>query len=339
MKYAGYFLQHMILQDYIHDIFSIRSEDDFHRLALSAFRYQYAHNLIYQKYVDLIGCNPIHVNDIYHIPFLPISFFKYHHIVSGAQEPELIFGSSGTTGLRSFHYVLSADVYKTSLLKSFELSFGPALHYAYLCLLPSYAERNDSSLIYMAKELIQQSKHPLSGFYLHSDDKKLINVLMELENTQQPTILLGVTFALLDLAAVTPMPLKYVRILETGGMKGRGKEMVRQEVHEILKKAFSVDVVYSEYGMTELLSQAYMHADGLFHAPPWMRILCRETEDPFTWVSPGKTGGINVIDLANIYSCCFIETQDLGKVYSYGSFEVIGRFDHSDIRGCNLMMI
>lgn len=329
----------MILTHYIHDIFSIQSEDDFQRLALWAFRYQYAHNLIYKKYVDLIGCNPSCVNDIYHIPFLPITFFKNHRIVSDAKEPELIFGSSGTTGYRSFHYVLSADVYNTSLLKSFELAFGPASQYAYVCLLPSYAERNDSSLIYMAQQLIQQSKHPLSGFYLRADDKELNNVLMELENTQQPAILLGVTFALLDLADVSSMPLKSVRIVETGGMKGRRREMIRQEVHEIFKKSFSVDVVYSEYGMTELLSQAYLHADGLFHSPPWMRILCRETEDPLTWVSPGKTGGINVIDLANIYSCCFIETQDLGKVHSDTMFEVNGRFDHSDIRGCNLMVI
>jgi phenylacetate-coenzyme A ligase PaaK-like adenylate-forming protein len=339
MKYAGYFLQSMMLSNYIHDIFSIQHEEEFHRQALWAFRYQYEHNVIYQKYVNLIGCNPSDVNDIYHIPFLPISFFKNHHIVSGTQEPELIFGSSGTTGTRSLHYVFSADIYKKSLLKSFELFFGHPSQYAYVCLLPSYIERNDSSLIYMANELIKQSNHPLSGFYLHAEDKELTKVLLELESTQQPTILLGVTFALIDLATVSPMPLKFVRIVETGGMKGRGKEMVRQEVHEILKKAFSVDVVYSEYGMTELLSQAYMHADGLFHAPPWMRILCRETEDPFTWVPMGKTGGINVIDLANIYSCCFIETQDLGKVYSDGSFEVIGRFDHSDIRGCNLMVI
>ncbi|MCX7744441.1 MAG: acyl transferase [Flavobacteriales bacterium] len=329
----------MVLNDFIHDIFSIQSEEDFRRLALLAFQYQYQHNLIYKKYVDLIGCSPSKVNDIYQIPFLPISFFKNHRIISGNQSPELIFGSSGTTGTRSFHYVLSANIYKSSLLKSFELTFGPAFQYAYVCLLPSYAERNDSSLVYMANELIQKSNHPLSGFYLHADDKALTNVLMELEKSQQPTILLGVTFALLQLASVSPMPLKSVRIVETGGMKGRGKEMVRQEVHEILKSAFSVDVVYSEYGMTELLSQAYMQADGLFHSPPWMRIICRETEDPFAWVEAGRTGGINVIDLANIYSCCFIETQDLGKTHSEGLFEVIGRFDHSDIRGCNLMVI
>jgi hypothetical protein len=191
----------------------------------------------------------------------------------------------------------------------------------------------------MANQLISKSKHPLSGFYLNATDDQLKKVLTQLEQSKQPTILLGVTFALLQLAEHFSMPLKSVLIMETGGMKGRGKEMIRQEVHQILKKAFSVDTVYSEYGMTELLSQAYMRSDGYFYSPPWMRILCREPEDPFAWVSPGKTGGINVIDLANIYSCCFIETQDLGKIYSDSSFEVIGRFDHSDIRGCNLMVM
>ncbi len=329
----------MNLRDYINGVFLIQSEKEFYQYALFAFRYQYEHNLIYRKYTDLIGCNPAEVNEILQIPFLPISFFKNFQVVTANYPPELIFGSSGTTGARSFHYVLSADIYKKSLLKSFELAFGPAVHYAYVCLLPSYAERNDSSLIYMANELISKSKHPLSGFYLNARDEELKKVLIKLEQANQPTILLGVTFALLELAEHFSMPLKSVRIMETGGMKGRGKEMVRQEVHQILRNAFSVDTVYSEYGMTELLSQAYMQSDGLFYSPPWMRVLCRETEDPFAWVGLGKTGGINVIDLANIYSCCFIETQDLGKTHSDSSFEVIGRFDHSDIRGCNLLVV
>jgi len=329
----------MTLRDYINGVFSIQSEKEFCHYALFAFRYQYEHNLIYRKYADLIGCDSADVNEIFQIPFLPISFFKNFQVVTGNHPPELIFGSSGTTGSRSFHYVLSADIYKESLLKSFELAFGSAAQYAFVCLLPSYAERNDSSLIYMAKELISKSRHPLSGFYLDAGDEELKKVLMKLELANQPTILLGVTFALLELAEYFSMPLKSVLIMETGGMKGRGKEMIRQEVHQILKKAFSVDTVYSEYGMTELLSQAYMRSDGYFYSPPWMRILCREPEDPFAWVGPGKTGGINVIDLANIYSCCFIETQDLGKTHSDSSFEVIGRFDHSDIRGCNLMVM
>lgn len=329
----------MNLNDYISGFFTIQSENEFCHYALFAFQYQYEHNEIYRKYVDLIGCVPTDVNEISQIPFLPITFFKNFQVVTSNRTPELVFGSSGTTGARSFHYVLSADIYKQSLLKSFELAFGPAAHYAFVCLLPSYAERNDSSLIYMAQELISKSNHPLSGFYLNADDEALQKALIKLEQANQPAILLGVTFALLELAKHFSMPLKSVRIMETGGMKGRGKEMVRQEVHQILRKAFSVDTVYSEYGMTELLSQAYMKPDGLFYSPNWMRVLCRETEDPFAWVGPGKTGGINVIDLANIHSCCFIETQDLGKTYTSSTFEVIGRFDHSDIRGCNLMVI
>jgi hypothetical protein len=229
-------------------------------------------------------------------------------------------------------------IYEQSFLNGFTSFYGPVDEYCILALLPSYLEREGSSLVYMVNELVSRSKHPDSGFYLYNLEE-LHQKLTILEKNQIKTMLIGVSFALLDLAEQAPIPLKNTIIMETGGMKGRRKELIREELHDMLKSAFQVAEIHSEYGMTELLSQAYSQGDGVFRTPPWMKIITRDTEDPLSLQSHGKTGGINIIDLANVYSCSFIATQDLGKTHSNGSFEVLGRFDHSDIRGCNLMAL
>ena len=254
-------------------------------------------------------------------------------------DEEIIFTSSGTTGsVASKHYVTDLNLYEQSYLKGFESSYGPIDAYCVLALLPSYLERDGSSLIYMVNDLIDKSKHPYSGFFL-SDLPKLESVLRELETQKQKTLLIGVSFALLDFAETFKLELEHTIVMETGGMKGRRKELIRKELHEQLKRGFCLQHIHSEYGMTELLSQAYSLGDSLFECPPWMKILVRDTEDPLSLLPKGKTGGINVIDLANVNSCSFIATQDLGKLYESGKFEVLGRFDHSDIRGCNLMAL
>lgn len=320
-------------------IFGIKSELDFESKALEAFYFQYEKNKVYHEFCAHLRVDPEQVKCSVQIPFLPIHFFKSRKIVVEDKAPEIVFSSSGTTGtLTSKHFVSNLTVYENSFLKAFELFYGSASDYCVLGLLPSYLERKGSSLIYMVDDLIAKSSHPDSGFYLKNTEE-LAKKLRSLEASKTKTLLIGVSFALLDLAEVLTFPLKHTIVMETGGMKGRRKEMIRSELHNILRNAFKVPQIHSEYGMTELLSQAYSKENGIFHCPPWMKIITRDTEDPLSLQKHNKTGGINVIDLANINSCPFIATQDLGKTYSDGSFEVLGRFDHADVRGCNLMAL
>jgi hypothetical protein len=273
------------------------------------------------------------------IPFLPIQFFKSHKVLSSQKPIERTFSSSGTTGsITSKHYITDISFYEKSFRKGFEQFYGNIEDYVILALLPSYLEREGSSLIYMVDALIKQSNHKESGFYLNNLSE-LNETLLKLESQGKQTLLIGVSFALLDFIETYSFKLKYTLVMETGGMKGRRKELVRSELHSILKQGFGVENIHSEYGMTELLSQAYSRGDGIFECPNWMKVFVRDPEDALTILDPKKTGGINVIDLANVNSCSFIATQDLGKINQDGTFEIVGRFDHSDIRGCNLMVL
>jgi phenylacetate-coenzyme A ligase PaaK-like adenylate-forming protein len=320
-------------------IFDIKDDSDFQELALQVFNYQFNHNKVYRSFCDLLYVHPSDVNQINQIPFLPIQFFKTHEILSSQKPIEHTFTSSGTTGsITSKHHVTDLDIYKHSFRKGFQSFYGHIEDYVVLALLPSYLERDGSSLIYMVNDMIAQSNHPESGFYLN-DLEALSKTLIKLDQSHKKVLLIGVSFALLDLVEHYQFHLKNTIIMETGGMKGRRKELVRAELHHILKQGFGVKNIHSEYGMTELLSQAYSNGNGVFNCPKWMQVLTRDTEDALTIQQPGKTGGINIIDLANINSCSFIATQDLGIVFTDGSFEVVGRFDHSDIRGCNLMVL
>jgi hypothetical protein len=321
------------------DIFTISSHKQFEKIALKVFRFQYENNLVYKEFCDFLKVEKQFVKTLEQIPFLPIQFFKNHNVVSNTNEIQETFTSSGTTEMiSSKHLVTDVSLYEQSYRNAFSEFYGNIEDYAILALLPSYLERSDSSLIYMVKDLIELSNNEHSGFYLHNYDD-LISKLVELDNAGQNILLIGVTYALLDLVEKQKYELKNTIIMETGGMKGKRKEMIREELHEILCDGFGVQNIHSEYGMTELLSQAYSLGNGIFECPSWMQILIRDTEDAMTYVNNGKTGGINVIDLANINSCSFIATQDLGKKYPNNSFEVLGRFDNSDIRGCNLMVI
>ncbi|WP_345955371.1 acyl transferase [Mucilaginibacter sp. PAMB04168] len=319
-------------------IFSISNEQQFNEAALQVFAYQ-AHNChIYRQFLQGLNIDPQSVKQLTDIPFLPIEFFKNHKVVSTTHDPELIFTSSGTTGMiTSSHYIADVSWYQQSFRQAFELFYGDVKQYCILALLPAYLERAGSSLVYMADDLIKQSAHPDSGFYLYNHED-LQQQLLKLKQSGTPTLLIGVTFALLDFVERYPIDFPQLIVMETGGMKGRRKEMIREELHAILCQGFGVEAIHSEYGMTELLSQAYSKGYGIFNCPPWMRIQTRDTNDPASYVSLGKTGGINVIDLANINSCSFIATQDLGKIYDDQSFEILGRFDFSDIRGCNLLI-
>lgn len=319
-------------------IFTIKSKAEFNALALQVFEHQFKTNLVYQEFCTHLGKNISKVNTMEDIPFIPIDFFKSKTLISGSQKANTIFTSSGTTGTAtSKHFVTDINIYEESYIRAFRHFYGKEEDYCVLALLPSYLERKGSSLIYMANDLITKSTYPESGFFLKDIDT-LLETLKRLEETNTKTLLIGVSFALLDLVEKTQLQLKNTIVMETGGMKGRRKEMIREELHDTLKKGFGVRKIHSEYGMTELLSQAYSKGDGIFNCPPWMQVLTRDTEDPLTLQKYGKTGGINVIDLANVNSCSFIATQDLGKVYADDSFEILGRFDHSDIRGCNLMV-
>lgn len=320
-------------------IFSIKSEEDFNETALEVFQFQYLNNIVYRNYVNYLKVSSSGINHFTKIPFLPIEFFKTQQVVCGETSAQTIcFTSSGTTGqITSKHYVNDSGIYETSFLKGFELFYGKPEEYCILALLPNYLERRGSSLVYMFDRLIKESKHPQSGFYLHNLDE-LIGTILDLKGKNQKTILLGVTYALLDLAEKGIELNENFIVMETGGMKGKRPEMLKQELHQVLKEKFKIASVQSEYGMTELLSQAYSKYDGLFECPPWMRVLVRDVNDPFSYVKTTRNGGINVIDLANIYSCSFIETKDLGRLNENNQFEIIGRFDNSDIRGCNLMI-
>ena len=318
------------------EIFDIKNDSDFEELALSIFDYQMESNSIYAPYAALIlkGKAP---NNIFEIPFLPISFFKTEQIICQGRPVEEVFLSSGTSGDQSKHLVSDISLYRESYLKAFELFYGDITQYCILSLLPNYREREGSSLIYMVDDLISKSKHEQSGFYLN-DYESLSMRLQKLEKEGQKTILFGVSYALLDLAEQFPQKLEHTIIIETGGIKGKRKEMLKEELHQNLKAAFSLDVIHSEYGMSELLSQSYSNGEGIFKSPPWKKVLIRDTNDPLSIIGDNKTGGINIIDLANIYSCPFIATQDLGKTFENGTFTVLGRFDNSDLRGCNLLL-
>ncbi len=320
------------------DIFNISSEEDFETLTLQVFKFQFENNPIYRSFCDLLFVHSSDIKRIEDIPFLPIQFFKSHEVLS-SDIIQKTFSSSGTTGsIISKHFVSDLSVYEDSFRKGFNHFYRDTSEYTILALLPSYLERDGSSLVYMVDDLIKQSRHPESGFYL-DNVSELKDMLIQLDAKGRKVLLIGVSFALLDLVENHSFHLKNTLIMETGGMKGRRKELIREELHNVLKSGFDVDEIHSEYGMTELLSQAYSHGGGIFNCPPWMKILIRNTEDALTLESHGKTGGINIIDLANINSCSFIATQDLGKTHKNGSFEVLGRFDHSDIRGCNLMAL
>ncbi len=317
-------------------IFNINSEQDFERLVLEIFDFQMQNNPIYSAYAAIIlkGEDP---KNIYEIPFLPIEFFKTEQLICNGQKIEEIFLSSGTTGDQSRHLVSDLSIYQKSFTKSFELFYGEITDYCILSLLPNYRDREGSSLIYMVDELIRKSEHEKSGFYLN-DYKGLSKTIANLEKKKQEIILIGVSYALLDLAENFPQILEYTTIIETGGTKGKRKEFLKEELYKILKNSFSLQNIHSEYGMTELLSQSYSRGKGIFKSPPWKKVLIRDTNDPLSIIGEHKTGGINIIDLANIYSCPFIATQDLGKTYDDGSFSVLGRFDNSDLRGCNLLI-
>ncbi|MFD2529885.1 LuxE/PaaK family acyltransferase [Polaribacter marinaquae] len=320
-------------------IFNIHTTEEFNQVALEVFKHQFKNNRVYRSFCDLLYIHPSDISKIEEIPFLPIQFFKSKKVIASLDEVDTVFTSSGTTGsITSKHYVTDVNLYKESYLKGFDYFYGNIEDYTVLALLPNYLERTGSSLVFMVDDLIKKSKKPESGFYLNNLEE-LAKKLKELDAKGEKVLLIGVSFALLDLIDLHQFELNNTIVMETGGMKGRRKELVREELHKILKSGFGVDEIHSEYGMTELLSQGYSKGNGIFNTPPWMQILTRDTEDALSINSHGKNGGINVIDLANYNSCSFIATQDLGKVYTDNSFEIIGRFDNSDIRGCNLMVL
>ncbi len=311
---------------------------DFSEKALELFRFQAENNPVYREFIQHLGTSPNQVTTIEEIPFMPVEFFKGHQIRSGEFQEEVIFTSSGTTGTAtSRHFVSDASFYLANTVRIFEHFYGKLDQYVFLCLLPSYLEREGSSLILMAEHFIKESNDPNSGFYLYNHDE-LADKLGELATSPKKVVLLGVSFALLDFAEAHPQALENTIVMETGGMKGRRKELVRDELHEILKKALQIPAIHSEYGMTELLSQAYSKGNGLFQTPPWMKIMLRDVYDPLRVDNSQRAGAINIIDLANVDSCAFIATQDLGRYVNESEFEVLGRIDHSDIRGCNLLI-
>lgn len=319
-------------------IFSIKNDIQFESLVFEVFQFQFQSNPVYQKFSEILCKNPNNVKQIKDIPFLPVEFFKNQEIKAGSFNEEIVFSSSGTSGLQtSRHFVKKRAMYESSFEKGFEYFFGNPENYVFLALLPSYLERTGSSLIYMMNKLISLSRKAESGFYLNEYEELSVK-LKTLQDERKQVILFGVTYALLELAEQFPQRFPELIVMETGGMKGKRKEIVRDELHYILSKSFGTKNIYSEYGMTELLSQAYSLGNGLFTSPPWMRFFLRDANDPFTFLSAGKIGGINIIDLANIHSCSFLATQDLGKIHENGKIEILGRFDNSDIRGCNLLL-
>ena len=313
--------------------------ENFDKTALNIFQYQAINNSIYANFLSFLKIDPFCIVDIEQIPFLPIQFFKTFSVLSSKEKVQQTFLSSGTSGLeQSKHHVTDLNIYENSFEKGFEYSYGKIENYTILALLPSYLERKGSSLIYMVDHLIKKSESKDSGFYLHNLEE-LSEKLTQLEANNNKVLLIGVSYALLDLLEFQNFNFENTIIMETGGMKGQRKELIKEELHQLLCKGFGVDKIHSEYGMTELLSQAYSKGNGIFTCPPWMKILTRDTEDPLSLLPHNKVGGINVIDLANINSCSFIATQDLGKTHSNNTFEILGRFDNSDIRGCNLMLV
>ncbi len=325
--------------DFQQRIFSITDTKEFNEIALEVFKHQAVNNAVYNEYITALGTSPGSVKRPEEIPFLPVSFFKDHKVLTGSKSPDIIFESSGTTGMiPGKHYVADLSIYEESFLNGFRYFYGDPSDYFFAVMLPSYSKRGNSSLIYMMNRLIENSRFSESRFF-NNDPFKLLKTLEKVKSDRNKTILLGVSFALLDLAEKYNPDLSGLMVIETGGMKGRRKEITRQELHSVLETGFNVETIHSEYGMTELLSQAWSKGDGLFNCPPWMRVFIRDPQDPLTlFEKPGKTGGINIIDLANINSCSFLSVNDLGKLHEDGGFEVLGRFDSSDIRGCNLLV-
>lgn len=323
----------------VDDIFKITNDQEFNNLALSVFKFQYLNNEVYKAFVDSLGVVPENIHHYSQVPFLPIEFFKSRDVIcNGKGKDFIVFTSSSTTSQTpSRHLVSDIALYEKSFIKGFEKVYGKPFDYAILALLPNYLEREGSSLVYMFDKLIKLSNQQESGFFLDDYDK-LIRVLNKLKTEGKKTLLIGVTYALLDLAAKELKLNDNFIVMETGGMKGRRAELLKEELHLLLKQKLEVAAIHSEYGMTELLSQAYSKGEGIFECPPWMKILIRDIDDPLSYVGENKTGGINVIDLANLNSCSFIATQDLGRLKGNGRFELMGRFDNSDIRGCNLMV-
>lgn len=319
-------------------VFSISSTTAFNDTALQIFKYQAKNCAVYRQFIEGLKVDAASIGSVEQIPFLPVEFFKSHRVLSSGHPADVVFTSSGTTGLTtSSHYISDKTWYEESFRQAFQLFYGNIKDYTVLALLPSYLEREGSSLIYMVDDLIKRSENPDSGFFLYNHDE-LYHQLKKQQEAKKPVLLIGVTFGLLDFIENYQINFPELIVMETGGMKGRRKEMIREELHEVLCKGFGVSAIHSEYGMTELLSQAYSKGEGIFICPPWMKIIIRDTNDPISTLPNDKTGGINVIDLANINSCSFIATQDLGKTYANDSFEVLGRFDQSDIRGCNLLI-
>jgi len=327
------------IEKYTSAIFRIGSDHDFNGLALELFHHQYWNNPLYREYCDLLGFKPGEMTSPMELPFLPVEFFRDRTVLTGkADEGAKVFVSSGTTAsLPGRHIVSDPTLYEKSFTHSFRHFYGDPRQYCFLALLPGYLERPDSSLVYMMDYFIRLTRENGSGFYLDDLDS-LVHKISEIKPTTRKIILFGVTFALLDLAERHTLDLEGAVIMETGGMKGRRTELVREELHQILCPAFNIKSVHSEYGMTELLSQAWSKGEGIFRSPPWMKVIIRDLNDPLSLAGPGDTGGINIIDLANVHSCGFIATQDLGRLHDDGSFEVMGRFDNSDIRGCSLMV-
>lgn len=323
----------------ISTIFQQHSVKEFEKLCLKTFQYQYQNIEVYRAFVDALNIKPEQVKSRKKIPFMPIEFFKEFDVLKNGSAYEAVFQSSGTTGMqRSRHLVEDLSVYEKSFTSAFNLFYGDVQDYVVLALLPSYIENGDSSLVYMADYLIKQSKNIESGFYLNNYDL-LIDKLQELKLTNKKVLLLGVSYALLDLVEREKFQMPNLLIMETGGMKGRRKELIREELHEQLCAGFGVSSIHSEYGMTELLSQAYSKGNGIFSCPPWMQILIRDVNDPLSYMKKGKSGAINIIDLANINSVSFLATKDLGKILDHNQFTILGRFDNSDIRGCNLLVV
>jgi phenylacetate-coenzyme A ligase PaaK-like adenylate-forming protein len=319
-------------------VFSISSNEAFNSVALQVFKYQARACPVYREFIKGLKVDPENVHDAVQVPFLPVEFFKTHQVLSGDAGTQVTFTSSGTTGMvTSRHAVTDVSWYAESFRRAFSLFYGDIKSYTILALLPSYLEREGSSLIYMVEDLIAQTGNPSSGFYLFNHDE-LYQQLIKQQQNNKPTLLIGVTYALLDFIEQFKLDFPQLIVMETGGMKGKRREMVREELHGLLCKGFGVNAIHSEYGMTELLSQAYSKGGGIFNCPPWMKIITRDVNDPISLLKGDKAGGINIIDLANINSCSFIAVQDLGKVYGDGSFEVLGRFDNADIRGCNLLI-
>jgi phenylacetate-coenzyme A ligase PaaK-like adenylate-forming protein len=323
------------------DIFDT-TPSSFTKNALEIFRFQYEHNDTYREYCDLLKVDASKVLALAQIPFLPIRLYKNRNVTTGIFEPQAIFESSRTTGSQSSkHFVKDLSIYENSFEHAFKQFYGNVEDYSILGLLPSYLERGNSSLVYMVDKLIRTSMHKSSGFFLHNHEQ-LAKIIQENESNQQRTLLIGVSYALLDFAEAFPMKLEHTIVMETGGMKGRKKEISKKEMHDILKTRFELKQIHSEYGMTELLTQAYSKADGIFETPAWMKIMLREEDNPLKTLeneASAVSGGINIIDLANLYSCSFIATEDMGRLHPNGSFEIHGRLENSDIRGCGLMVL